>query len=122
MKGAFMFMSDLVKHLTCDVRIEFMAVSSYGNRLTTSVRSRYALARCTHSHATYCIKHIAHCVAMLVLSEAKGAVRIVMDMRQDIEGKEVLVVEGSHTEHIPHSVRNTAQTANAARSKHSAAF
>jgi len=31
LKGAFMFMSDLVRHLTMDHRVEFMAVSSYGD-------------------------------------------------------------------------------------------
>lgn len=32
LKGAFMFMSDLVKRLSIDHRIEFMALSSYGSK------------------------------------------------------------------------------------------
>lgn len=32
LKGGFIFLSDLCRQLTCDCRIEFMAVSSYGNR------------------------------------------------------------------------------------------
>lgn len=35
LKGAFMFMSDLVKRLSVDHRIEFMALSSYGSKTTS---------------------------------------------------------------------------------------
>ena len=30
LKGAFMFLSDLVRRMTCEVTLDFMAVSSYG--------------------------------------------------------------------------------------------
>eukprot|EP01097_Dermamoeba_algensis_P010768 TRINITY_DN805_c0_g1_i1.p1 TRINITY_DN805_c0_g1~~TRINITY_DN805_c0_g1_i1.p1 ORF type:complete len:175 (-),score=35.47 TRINITY_DN805_c0_g1_i1:113-637(-) len=36
LKGAFMFMSDLCKRLTVPHRIEFMALSSYGNKTTST--------------------------------------------------------------------------------------
>jgi hypoxanthine phosphoribosyltransferase len=58
LKGAFIFLADLSRHLTMRRTIEFMAVSSYGTRTTHS-----------------------------------GAVRVIMDLRQSIEGKHVLVVE-----------------------------
>jgi len=58
LKGAFIFLADLSRHLTMQRSIEFMALSSYG-------------LRTTHS----------------------GAVRLIMDLRQSIEGKHVLVVE-----------------------------
>jgi hypoxanthine phosphoribosyltransferase len=38
LKGAFMFMSDLVRHLDGMVSLDFMAVSSYGNAATSSGR------------------------------------------------------------------------------------
>eukprot|EP00013_Stygamoeba_regulata_P023424 CAMPEP_0177659654 /NCGR_PEP_ID=MMETSP0447-20121125/17567_1 /TAXON_ID=0 /ORGANISM="Stygamoeba regulata, Strain BSH-02190019" /LENGTH=198 /DNA_ID=CAMNT_0019164557 /DNA_START=36 /DNA_END=632 /DNA_ORIENTATION=+ len=57
LKGAFMYMADLVKRIRVDYSIDFMALSSYSG----STRS--------------------------------GIVRIVMDMRQNIEGKHVLIVE-----------------------------
>jgi hypoxanthine phosphoribosyltransferase len=58
LKGAFVFLADLSRHLTVRREIEFMALSSYG--MTT-----------THS----------------------GAVRVIMDLRQSIEGRHVLIVE-----------------------------
>lgn len=58
LKGAFIFLSDLTRRLTVPHRVDFMALSSYGQTATTS-----------------------------------GAVRIVMDLRVDIEGRHVLVVE-----------------------------
>ncbi len=58
LKGAFVFLADLARHLTVRREIEFMAVSSYGTRTTHS-----------------------------------GAVRVLMDLRQSIEGKHVLIVE-----------------------------
>lgn len=36
LKGAFMFMSDLAKELTCPVTIDFMAVSSYEDQLEST--------------------------------------------------------------------------------------
>ncbi len=37
LKGAVVFMSDLLKEITCDCRIDFMAVSSYSGTKTTGV-------------------------------------------------------------------------------------
>jgi hypoxanthine phosphoribosyltransferase len=36
LKGAFVFLSDLVRHMDGDVSLDFMAVSSYGKGTTTS--------------------------------------------------------------------------------------
>ena len=58
LKGAFVFLADLARHLTVRREIEFMALSSYGMQTTHS-----------------------------------GAVRVIMDLRQSIEGKHVLIVE-----------------------------
>jgi hypoxanthine phosphoribosyltransferase len=58
LKGAFMFLADLARHLTVQHTIEFIAVSSYGSSTTTS-----------------------------------GNVKLVMDTRQDIAGKNVLIIE-----------------------------
>jgi hypoxanthine phosphoribosyltransferase len=40
LKGAFMFLADLVRVLSCDVTLDFMAVSSYGQRTTSSGQVR----------------------------------------------------------------------------------
>ncbi|MCQ2454817.1 MAG: hypoxanthine phosphoribosyltransferase [Clostridia bacterium] len=37
LKGAVVFMSDLLKEITCDCKIDFMAVSSYSGTKTTGV-------------------------------------------------------------------------------------
>ena len=37
LKGAVVFMSDLLREITCDCRIDFMAVSSYSGTKTTGV-------------------------------------------------------------------------------------
>jgi len=58
LKGAFIFLADLSRHLTIPRTIEFIAVSSYETG-----------------------------------SKSTGAVRLVMDVRGNIEGKHVLVVE-----------------------------
>ncbi len=58
LKGAFIFLADLSRHLTIPRAIEFIALSSYGKG-----------------------------------SESTGAVRLIMDVRESIEGKPVLVVE-----------------------------
>ena len=57
LKGAFIFLADLVRALTVPHVVDFMALSSYGK--TTS----------------------------------SGAVRILMDLREPIEGQHVLIVE-----------------------------
>jgi len=57
LKGAFIFMADLTRHLQVDHTVDFMALSSYGKTTTT------------------------------------GAVRILMDLREPIEGKHVLIIE-----------------------------
>lgn len=58
LKGAFVFLADLARCLTVPHRVDFMALSSYGQTATTT-----------------------------------GAVRIIMDLRVDIEGRHVLIVE-----------------------------
>ena len=58
LKGAYIFLADLTRRLTVPHRVDFMALSSYGQTATTT-----------------------------------GAVRIIMDLRVDIEGRHVLVVE-----------------------------
>jgi hypoxanthine phosphoribosyltransferase len=58
LKGAFIFMADLVRAVDLDVDVDFMALSSYGNETKSS-----------------------------------GIVRIVMDLRQSIRGRNVILVE-----------------------------
>jgi hypoxanthine phosphoribosyltransferase len=57
LKGAFIFLADLARHLTVPHSVDFMALSSYGK------------------------------------STSSGAVRILMDLREPIEGRHVLMVE-----------------------------
>jgi hypoxanthine phosphoribosyltransferase len=57
LKGAFIFLADLTRHLTIPHTVDFMAVSSYGK------------------------------------SSSSGAVRILMDLREPIEGEHVIIVE-----------------------------
>jgi hypoxanthine phosphoribosyltransferase len=57
LKGAFIFMADLTRHLRIPHTVDFMALSSYGK--TTE----------------------------------SGAVRILMDLREPVEGQHILVVE-----------------------------
>ena len=57
LKGAFIFLADLTRHITVPHVVDFMALSSYG--------------RTTES----------------------GAVRILMDLREPIEGQHILIVE-----------------------------
>jgi hypoxanthine phosphoribosyltransferase len=57
LKGAFIFLADLTRHLQVPHTVDFMALSSYGKTTTT------------------------------------GAVRILMDLREPIEGQHVLIVE-----------------------------
>jgi|SRR5579884_3445321 hypoxanthine phosphoribosyltransferase len=58
MKGAFIFVADLVRAMRSDFKLDFMVVSSYGNR-----------------------------------TESDGSVRIVADLKTDIHGRDVLIVE-----------------------------
>jgi len=58
LKGAFVFMADLCRHIDVPVNTEFMGISSYG-------------------HST----------------ESSGVVRILKDLNESIEGKNVLIVE-----------------------------
>ncbi len=60
LKGSFIFLADLARRLKVTHRVEFIAVSSYGESEDT-----------THS----------------------GAVRLLMDVRLDVSGKDVLIVE-----------------------------
>jgi hypoxanthine phosphoribosyltransferase len=59
LRGAVIFLSDLIRQLTVPHDIDFMAVSSYGGTST----------------------------------ESSGVVRILMDLRTSIEGRDVLIVE-----------------------------
>lgn len=58
LKGAFIFLADLVRQLTVPHVVDFMALSSYGRKGAVS-----------------------------------GAVRLVMDLREPIEGEHVIIVE-----------------------------
>lgn len=58
LKGCFIFMADLMRHITIPCTIDFMAVSSYGNKSVTT-----------------------------------GAVKINKDLSEDIEGRDVIIVE-----------------------------
>jgi hypoxanthine phosphoribosyltransferase len=57
LRGCYMFLADLSRRLTIPSRIDFIAVSSYGQSTTS------------------------------------GAVRLIMDLRSDIAGQHVLIVE-----------------------------
>lgn len=57
LKGAFIFLADLVRHISIPHTVDFMALSSYGK------------------------------------STSSGAVRILMDLREPIENRHVLIVE-----------------------------
>lgn len=57
LKGAFMFLADLTRHLTIPHVVDFMAVSSYGK------------------------------------TDSSGAVRILMDLREPVEGLHLMIVE-----------------------------
>jgi hypoxanthine phosphoribosyltransferase len=56
--GAITFMTDLMREMESELKVDFMAVSSYGNDVTSS-----------------------------------GAVRILKDLNENIEGRHVLIVE-----------------------------
>ena len=58
LKGAFMFLSDLVRHMDGNVSLDFMALSSYAKGTTSS-----------------------------------GEVRVLKDLDQTLDGKDVLIVE-----------------------------
>jgi hypoxanthine phosphoribosyltransferase len=58
LKGAFIFLADLARHITIPHKVDFMALSSYG-----------------------------------ATTESTGEVRILMDLREPIEGMNVLIVE-----------------------------
>ena len=60
LKGSFIFLADLARALTVPRRVEFISVSSYGDRES---------------------------------DEHTGAVRLIMDVRHDIAGHDVVVVE-----------------------------
>ncbi len=58
LKGAVMFMADLIRYIDIPLQIDFMAISSYGSS-----------------------------------TESSGVVRILKDLDETVEGKEVLIVE-----------------------------
>lgn len=80
LKGAFILLADLSRQLTIPHRVEFIAVSSYGES-----------------------------------SASTGAVRLIMDLRGDIENKHVLIVEDivdtGHTLHYLVSLLKTRRPA-----------
>lgn len=57
LKGCFLFISDLVKHLKIETNVDFMMISSYEGKQST------------------------------------GIVRILLDLKQPIDGKDVIIVE-----------------------------
>jgi hypoxanthine phosphoribosyltransferase len=79
LKGAFIFLSDLTRRLTVPHRVDFMALSSYGQTTTS------------------------------------GAVRIIMDLRVNVEARHVLVVEDIvDTGYTLHYLLNVLRTRNPA--------
>jgi hypoxanthine phosphoribosyltransferase len=58
LKGSFIFLADLARHLTVPRSVDFMALSTYGDA-----------------------------------TETDGAVRMIMDLRRNIAGQHVLIVE-----------------------------
>lgn len=58
LKGAFIFLADLIRELSVDAEVDFLAVSSYGKATETS-----------------------------------GEVKILKDLSESIEGKDVIIVE-----------------------------
>ncbi|HHW03597.1 MAG TPA: hypoxanthine phosphoribosyltransferase [Thermoanaerobacterales bacterium] len=58
LKGAIIFMSDLIRHIDLPLQVDFMAVSSYG-----------------------------------ASTESSGVVRILKDLEENVEGKNLLIVE-----------------------------
>jgi hypoxanthine phosphoribosyltransferase len=58
LKGSFIFLADLARHLTIPRSVDFMALSTYGDH-----------------------------------TETDGAVRMIMDLRRNIAGQHVLIVE-----------------------------
>ncbi len=58
LKGALMFVADIIREIEVDLALDFMVVSSYGAR-----------------------------------TESSGSVQIVTDMRMDVRGKDVLIIE-----------------------------
>lgn len=68
LKGAAIFLSDLVRRVQVDATFEFIAVSSYGNRPTPSQELRRAW-------------------------DSTGEVRLTKDVDQSLRGKNVILVE-----------------------------
>lgn len=58
LKGAVIFMADLIRHIDLPLKVDFMAISSYG-----------------------------------ASTESSGVVRIMKDLEEDVEGKNLLIVE-----------------------------
>jgi hypoxanthine phosphoribosyltransferase len=68
LKGAAIFLSDLVREVQVDATFEFIAVSSYGNRPSPSQELRHAW-------------------------DSTGEVRLTKDVDQSLRGKNVILVE-----------------------------
>ncbi len=58
LRGAFIFMADLIRHVDLDLSVDFISVSSYG-----------------------------------MATESSGVVRIVKDVEENIEGRDIIIVE-----------------------------
>ena len=58
LKGSAIFMCDLIKHIDCNINIDFIEVSSYNNGVSSS-----------------------------------GNVKVIKDLSEDIQNKDVLVIE-----------------------------
>ena len=68
LKGAAIFLSDLVRQVQVDATFEFVGVSTYGNRPTPTQELRYAW-------------------------DSTGEVRLTKDVDQSLRGKNVVLVE-----------------------------
>jgi hypoxanthine phosphoribosyltransferase len=68
LKGAAIFLSDLVRQVQVDASFEFIGVSTYGNRATPTQELRYAW-------------------------DSTGEVRLTKDVDQSLRGKNVVLVE-----------------------------
>jgi hypoxanthine phosphoribosyltransferase len=68
LKGAAIFLSDLVRQVRVDATFEFIGVSTYGNRPTPTQELRYAW-------------------------DSTGEVRLTKDVDQSLRGKNVVLVE-----------------------------
>ena len=107
LKGATPFFADLVRSLELDTVWEFMSFSSYGMGTTVRVHAVLAVHRaCRWTSAfmhgcVHCVRKRAHPhthkhVSLLTGAfhlQSSGAVQLVLDLKMDITGRDVLIVE-----------------------------